>query len=240
MNPQLQALLAVQHEDESIRGAEARLAALMPGWNTLNATRRRVEEEVARTEASLERDTSRLHASEERLADYRTRLERSEAVMAAATRLRDATAATTQVESARQAIAEEERELLVISRRVTDLRAASIAHAEELERITTELARVTEEIRDQKQSIEDEIDKLRARRRKAAAGVERKIMMLYDRVSSRRRSQAVFALHDDYSCGACETAIPLQRRPAMASGKCIEPCEACGVLLYYHVSVTEK
>jgi predicted nucleic acid-binding Zn-ribbon protein len=37
------------------------------------------------------------------------------------------------------------------------------------------------------------------------------------------------------SCGACDTAIPMQRRHAMMAGNVIELCEVCGVLMYHQV-----
>jgi predicted nucleic acid-binding Zn-ribbon protein len=52
-------------------------------------------------------------------------------------------------------------------------------------------------------------------------------------VQARRRTIVVFQLHDDFSCGSCDTAIPLQRRLPMSTGTIIEPCEGCGCLLYY-------
>jgi predicted nucleic acid-binding Zn-ribbon protein len=37
------------------------------------------------------------------------------------------------------------------------------------------------------------------------------------------------------SCGACDTAIPMQRRHVMLSGNTVELCEVCGVLMYHAV-----
>ena len=53
----------------------------------------------------------------------------------------------------------------------------------------------------------------------------------YDRVRRRRRAEAVFPLRGP-SCGACDTAVPTQRRAAMASSGALEMCEGCGALLY--------
>jgi uncharacterized protein len=61
--------------------------------------------------------------------------------------------------------------------------------------------------------------------------VARPLLHKYDRIRSRRRSTAVFALRE-VSCGNCDTAIPLNRRSIMINTGTIETCEACGVLLY--------
>ena len=84
-------------------------------------------------------------------------------------------------------------------------------------------------------TIDAELDAARARRAASARGVGAALLSRYDRVMSRRRSAALFALNDDFSCGACETAIPLQRRLPMGTGAIVEPCEGCGVLLYFRV-----
>ncbi len=233
MNPELQALLTVQQDDEVIRAIEARLQALLPRFNALEASRRQAAAEVTRNETGLERETLRLRACEGKLADHRARLEKNSAVLDGAQKLKEATAAAAQVEAAKKAVAEDESELLTASRRVTDVRTAVTANREEVERLTAELEVVRASISAEKASIEGELNKVRSRRTVTAEGVSKGLLSQYDRLNSRRRTMVLHALHDDFSCGACDTAIPTQRRLAMASGTCIEPCEGCGVLLYY-------
>ena len=238
MNPELQALLTVQQDDEVIRSIEARLESLMPRFKTLDASRRQSAAEVARAEANLERESSRLRGCETKLADHRERLEKMTAVLDGAQKLKEATAAAAQVEVARKAVAEGESELLTVTRRVGDLRTALAAHQAELQRLTTSLDEVRAAISDEKAAIDGELQEVRARRARSAEGVGKKLLSLYDRVQSNRRTTVLHALNADYSCGACDTAIPMQRRLAMATGMCIEPCEACGVLLYFRVEPT--
>lgn len=233
MNSELQALLAVQQDDESIRQIEARLAALLPRYRTLEAAQKRTAEEVRHSAELLDRETQRQRAIEERLAESRVRLERSLAILESASRIKEATAASAQVEAARRMLAQEENELLVVSRRCNDLRTANGAHQEELVRLSGELEKIAAEISAERAAIEADLSAAQARRASSAQGVGSSLLMMYERINSKRRSMVLFALHEDFSCGACDTAIPLQRRPAMSSGSRIEPCEACGVLLYY-------
>ena len=67
-----------------------------------------------------------------------------------------------------------------------------------------------------------------------AADVNATLRQKYERIRSRRRSQAIFALHGS-ACSCCDTAVPVQRRKMMATTGAIEVCEACGVLLYASV-----
>ncbi|HEY7861571.1 MAG TPA: hypothetical protein VIB98_08990, partial [Gemmatimonadaceae bacterium] len=64
-----------------------------------------------------------------------------------------------------------------------------------------------------------------------AAHVPPPILRKYERILSRNTSNVLYALRGQ-ACGRCDTAIPLQRRNAIAAGRAIEVCEACGVLLY--------
>ena len=232
MNPEVQALLAVQQDDEGIRAIEARRDALAPRMAALDKARQRATDEVGRNDAALERELARIHALESRIADHRDRHEKNLNVLNQAHKLKEATAAMAQVETARRVLADEESELLGMSRRITDLRSAATASREVLESIVHEQNDARETILIERQSIEAELVEAQAKRAITAAVVGRSLFSKYDRLQQRRRSAAIYALHADFSCGSCDTAIPLQRRPAMASGQSIEICEGCGVLLY--------
>lgn len=232
MNTELQALLLVQEDDEVIRGIEARRDALLPRMAALDAAQRRALEQVSKAEAALEREAVKQRLLEGRIADHRLRHDKNVELLNNAAKLKEATAAAAQVEAARRALAEEESELLAVTRRITDFRTALVAHREVLEQTTADQAAARTTLVAEQQAIEAELAAARVKRDTLSQGVDRALLSKYDRVSSKRRSAVVFELRD-YCCSACDTAIPLQRRPAMSSGTRIEPCEACGVLLYY-------
>lgn len=235
MNPELQALLVVQSDDAVIRGIEGRLAAMAPRLAAMDAARKGAADDLARSEATLERELAKQRELEARLADHRARHERNVEILNNAQKLKEATAAAAQVEAARRALADEESESLALTRRITDLRTAVAAHREAVATITTEQASTREAMTAERATLEAELEGARAKRADSARHVSPGLLSKYDRVHARRRTEAVVALHEDFSCGACETAIPLQRRPAMSSGTVVEPCEGCGVLLYFPV-----
>ncbi len=76
-----------------------------------------------------------------------------------------------------------------------------------------------------------------AKRAASAAKVSAGLLARYDRMNTRRKGQAVFALRN-FSCGQCDTSVSMQRRPALSSGQIIETCEGCGVLLYFEAAPT--
>lgn len=235
VNREVEALLAVQADDAAIREIEARRDALTPRLALLDATQKRAVEEVSRTESALERELTRQRVLETRLAETRVLHERSATALANAERLSDAAIAAGQVEVTRRALADGESEALALARRVTDLRTALAAHREVLAQVSTDQGDARTELERQRATIDAELATARARRQLSAAGVAAGLLSKYDRIVARRRADALIELRE-FCCSACDTAIPLQRRPLMASGSVIEPCEGCGVLLYQRVS----
>lgn len=235
VNRELDALLAVQADDAAIREIEGKRDALTPRVSLLDATQRRAVEEVGRTEAALERELTRQRVLETRLANTRSLNGKAAAALEAAERLSEATAAAAQVELTRRALAEGEREALALMRRVADLRTALAAHREVLAQVNTDQGEARTGLAAQRAVIDAELAEARARRQLSASAVSADLLSKYERIAARRKAEALIELRD-FCCSACDTAIPLQRRPVMATGSVIEPCEGCGVLLYHRAS----
>lgn len=231
-NPVLDALLAVQLDDSAIRAIESRRAELAPRAAHLEATYKRAVADVARSEAAYEKEIAEQRALESALADLRVRHEHNSDLLNHAQKLRDATAAAKQLEDSRVALAGLESRALSVSRRVSDLKTAVTAHREVLASLTAEQKDARAAIAGELAAIDAELAAARKKRNEAAARVDRSLLSKYERISSRRQSDALIELRH-FNCSACDTAIPLQRRPAMSSGMHIEPCEGCGVLLYH-------
>ena len=231
MHPDLEALLAVQRHDEAIRDIERQKDSLAPRLASLNNARKRVEDEIARTETTLAKETERHRALESRIAEHRSRHEKNVEILNHAHRLKEATAAAAQVETARRVLAEEESELLALNRRIIDLRSALAASKESLVDLETPQQPERSALEGEAASIDGTIREAMVVRNEAARAVPAALLSKYDRVNSRRRTQVVFALRN-FSCGNCDTAISMQRRPAMQVSHQIEVCEQCGVLLY--------
>lgn len=232
MNPDLLALLIVQEADAAILDLETRLAALTPRPLALAAAGRGVSDDLARTEAMLARELERHRDLEAGLAHRRALHERSVEMLHQAQTLKEATAAAAQVEATRRTLADEEREVLTLTRRIGDLRTAVTAHREAVTTMAAEQATARADLAAERASLEAALRAARAQRARSSRDVSPGLLARYDRIHDRRRTTVLVPLHPDYTCGACDTAIPLQRRPALASGTVVEPCEECGVLLY--------
>jgi uncharacterized protein len=231
VHPDVAALLAVQEDDVVIHELESRLAELMPRLNAMSVERDRAlaaMEQAAQTAAAEEH---RRHEVAERISQHRALQEKNQTALNSVTSMREATAATAQLEQARRMIDEDERELAALGQRVM----AANLEVEERERIARELetaqaqARATLDV--DKAELEKQLEAARAQRNAKTRNVPRQLLSRYDRIRSRKRVVAVYPLRGN-ACGFCDTAIPLQRRSLMSMSGATELCEGCGVMLY--------
>jgi len=227
----LEALLALQADDEVIDRLDAKLRALGPRLSELERRRKAVAEQLATAESTTEADEHKHRDLEGRLSDHKQRQERNLAHLDSVKRMREATAAMAQVEQARKILIEEESELQALTRRISDGQKSITAHRDERAAEDSEQAAERDALAAERAGIEAELTRARAKRAQTATHVPKAILAKYDRIRGRRGEQAIFALRGP-SCGHCDTAIPLQRRNQMIGTGQIEVCEACGVLLY--------
>ena len=231
MNRLLEALLALQAQDDVVDALRARLDELEPRLAELDQVRHRTIKSLEETRAGVEADERRQRELEGRISDHRQRHERNVANLDAVKRMREATAAMLQVEAGRKILMEEENELRALVTRVTDGHASIKKQEANLETLDASQADARAEIEAERAELGGEYAAAEGKRKSLAVDVESALLQKYDRIRNRRHSQALYAL-DNGACSCCDTAVPVQRRSMMASTGIIEVCEACGVLLY--------
>ncbi len=228
----IQSLLALQHDDLAIHELETRLAALEPRIRELDAKRQRIVDAIARQSATVAAEEKKQAFLRDKIAEHRELIARNQAQLDAVKTMRQATAAAAQMEQAKAIVAGEESDLLALSRRLEELRATLKASEAELEACTAEQATARDEVAAERAAIDGELATAQAKRVATAEGVPAALRQRYDRIRNKRRVHVVVPLNA-MACGACDTAIPMQRRHAMSTGTVIELCEACGVLMYH-------
>jgi predicted nucleic acid-binding Zn-ribbon protein len=227
----LEALLALQADDDVIDGLDGKLRALGPRMADLERRRKALADHLAAAEAATAADERKHRELEGRLSDHKQRQERNLQHLDSVKRMREATAAMAQVEQARKILIEEESELHSLARRISDGHKGIAAHRDALAVQDMEQAEERSTIARERADIEGALAEARAKRTQTATHVPRAILAKYDRIRGRKGEQAIYPLRGP-SCGHCDTAIPLQRRNQMIASGQIEVCEACGVLLY--------
>ncbi|MFL5465028.1 MAG: zinc ribbon domain-containing protein [Gemmatimonadaceae bacterium] len=230
MQGEIEALLALQEDDLKIREIETQIRLLDPQLAELDKRRDQAATALTRAQAAVQVEEKKQRELQGRLAQHRQLQERNLHQLEDVKRMREATAATAQVESTRRLMAEDESELAILGRRITEMNAAVAASKQSLEALEEEQRAARPEIEAKRAALQAELDDAKRDRDGKAGSVSRPMLGKYDRIRG-KRAQALYALRGG-SCGNCDTAVPLQRRNMMAGSGQIEVCEACGVLLY--------
>jgi predicted nucleic acid-binding Zn-ribbon protein len=231
MHPDVQSLLAVQREDLEIYALEERLAALAPRLAALERDRARAAQELERSTKAVEAEESRLREANLRIETHRQLAERSQRAYESVTSPREANAAMAQLEQTKRMVDDSEREAAQVQGRINEMRHHVADLEAQLADVTHRQADARAALDKERADIEAQIAQDQAKRDETARAVPRAILSKYDRVRTRRRAETVFPLRGT-SCSACDTAIPTQRRAAMAATGSLEMCEGCGALLY--------
>lgn len=230
MPQEIEALLALQVDDLKIREIEGQIRTLDPKLAELDKRREQASAALTRAQAVVQVEEKKQRELQARLAQHKLVQERNLHQLDDVKKMREATAATAQVESTRRLMAEDESELQTVGRRLAELNAAVAAATSALSAVEKEQETTRPDIESQRAALQTELTDASKDRQSRAAAVPTSILGKYDRIRS-KRTQALYTLRGG-SCGNCDTAIPLQRRNMMAGTGHIEICEACGVLLY--------
>jgi predicted nucleic acid-binding Zn-ribbon protein len=230
MLQEVEALLALQDDDLKISEIESQIRSLDPQLAEFDKQRDRVLAAVAKAEIAVAAEEKKQRELEGRLAQHKQMQERNLHQLDDVKRMREATAATAQVESTRRLMAEDETEIAILGRRIAEMNASVASSRHALAAIEEEQRAARPEIEAKRSSLQSELNAAKRDRDGRAGSVARPMLGKYDRIRG-KRSRALYPLQGG-SCGNCDTAVPLQRRNMMAGSGQIEVCEACGVLLY--------
>ena len=124
MQQEVEALLALQQDDLKIREIEAQMRALDPQLAELDKRRDQAAAALARAETLVQGEEKKQRELQARLAQHKQMQERNLHQLEDVKRMREATAATTQVESTRRLMGEDEAELAIIGRRMAEMNTA--------------------------------------------------------------------------------------------------------------------
>ena len=229
---EIQTLLALQADDLVIHEIEIKLAALEPRIAELDARRRRLSDVVDRQQTVVTAEEKKQAFLRDKIAEHRGLIDRNQAQLDAVKTMRQATAAAAQMEQAKKSVAGEESDLLALNRLLEEMRGGLNNAKTELAALEAEQATARGEVGAQRAGLEAELAEAAAKRAETAKSVEAPLRMRYDRTRNKKRVHVVVALNG-LACGACDTAIPMQRRHAMLATGSIELCEVCGVLMFH-------
>src|SRR2546423_344772 len=230
MQQEVEALLALQYDDLKIREIESQIRSLDPQLAEFDRKREQAAAALTRAQAAVQAEEKKQRELQARLAQHKTMQERNLHQLEDVKRMREATAATAQVESTRRLMAEDESELAILGRRIAEMNAAVTNSKQALAAVEQEQQETRPEIESRRSALRTQLEEAVTDRNGRAGAVSPPMLSKYDRIRG-KRDQALYPLRGG-SCGHCDTAVPLQRRNMMSGTGQIEVCEACGVLLY--------
>jgi len=109
VHPDVAALLTVQEDDVVIHELEDQLAQLMPRLEIMAKERDKAMSNLQQARQAAESEERRRREVADRVAQHRTLQEKNQAALNSVTSMREATAATAQLDQAKRMIAEDER-----------------------------------------------------------------------------------------------------------------------------------
>ena len=231
MHPDVQALLAVQVDDMQVYALEDKLASLAPRLAALEKERGKVASQIERVRGEIAHEESRHRDSLGRVETHKALLERSQRQYESVTTPREAAAANTQLEQTKRMTTESERDATAIVSRIGELRHQQAELEKALADVEERQSTARSELDSERQAIESELAGAKEKSNSSARAVPRPMLTQYDKVRARKKERALVPLRGS-SCSACNTAIPTQRRAALAAAGNVTMCEGCGALFY--------
>jgi predicted nucleic acid-binding Zn-ribbon protein len=231
MHPDIVKLLELQSKDVELLEADKGLDAVLAEVQALDhqlIDAEKAKEQAHRAVADAQKRRKEVEA---KVDTYKKLEERGKARMDSVKTPKELQAVNAELDLARQMLAKEEAEWLKLAEvlaaaetvaREADSRLQQMRDAQGTARGALDLKRV---------DAEGVRNKALEARDAAAAEVNRALRTRYERLRSVKSVYAVVALSGP-ACGACNTAIPLNRRSQIRAGTLIDACESCGVILF--------
>lgn len=231
MHPDLQALLALQEKDKARMAVEKQLRALEPEIGALDEALGAAEAELAAARRRVEEADDRRAELEGKIEGYRVMQERRRQRLEWVKGAKEASTLMAELDLARSVLAREEAEWIRSADKVQEAQRHAAEAEKRLEELRTEQAPKREVLAAKQQELDDQLQKASAERSEAAKEVDGGLLDRYDRILKGKAPLALYPLRNG-ACSQCYTSMPLHRRQKLLNGEGIEPCEACGVLVY--------
>src|SRR6476646_9682057 len=138
MQQEVEALLALQDDDLKIREIEDQIKSLDPQLAEFDRKKEQASAALTRAEAAVQAEEKKQRELQSRLSQHKTMQERNLHQLEDVKRLREATAATNQVEATRRLMAEDESEIAILGRRISEMSATVSSSKQAIARLDEE------------------------------------------------------------------------------------------------------
>lgn len=231
MNADLEKLLDLQAKDQALLAVEQRLEALGVEAQALDDALRSAEAHIGVAQRSVAESIRRRIEVEGRVETYRKLQDGRRKRLEVSRPGKDTAGLMAELDLSRQVLAREESDWFRAQEAV-QAQEARVAEAEaQVETIRGEQVEAREALAVRRAELDAERAVALAARDESAKAVAKPLRSRYERLRGSRAPVAVVALVGD-ACGACYTAVPMNRRAQMRMTGVVDSCEGCGVMLY--------
>lgn len=232
MNPDLEKLLDLQAKDLTLLEVDQRLDGVLKEVQALDDAVRHAEASIGVAQRSVAESIRRRIEVEGRVETYRKLQEGRRKRVEVSRPGKETAGLMAELDLSRQVLAREESDWFRAQEAV-QAQEARVADAEALvEAVKAEQVEPREALATRVKELEAERAVALVARDASAAAVAKPLRSRYERLRGSRAPLAVVALSGD-ACGACYTAVPMNRRAQMRMSGVVDACEGCGVMLYF-------
>jgi predicted nucleic acid-binding Zn-ribbon protein len=231
MHPDLMKLLELQSKDAGIAEVDQRLSAVSQDLVTLDNSLQKARESLEAARRAAAEGQRRRDELEAKIESYRVLQERRRERLEHVRNPKEASTLMTEYDLARSVMSKEENEWVRSSDTLSLLESRVKEEERNLQALEAAQAPDRAVIASRRAAIEGEREAVVREREASAAGIDKAVRTRYDRLRKTRTSEVVVPLIGG-TCGACHTAVPLNRRGQIRAGLVLEGCEACGAILY--------
>lgn len=236
MNPDLERLLDLQDKDMALLEVDGRLDEVLQEEQALDEAVGAAEAAIGVAQRGVAESIRRRIEVEGKVETYRKLQEGRRKRIEVSRPGKETTQLMAELDLARQVLAREESEWFRAQEAV-QAQEARVADAEaQVEALKAEQVAPREALSARRAELEAERAAALEARDASAKAVAKPLRSRYERLRGSRAPVAVVPLVGD-ACGACYTAVPMNRRSQMRMSGMVDGCEECGVMLYY-VEVT--
>ena len=231
MHPDLVKLIDLQSKDAAVAQAEQRLKDLGRETAGLDQALQHARDQLEAARRAATDGQRRRDELETRIETFRILQDRRRQRLEQVRNPRDASTLMTELDLTQSVVAKEENDWLRSAEMVVQLEVKVRDEERKLATLEAEQAPERAEAARRRAVLEAERDEARRVREESAAQLDRALRGRYDRLRRTRSGDVVVPLLGG-TCGACYTAVPMNRRSLIRAGNVVDACEACGAILY--------
>src|SRR3954470_10023859 len=175
MQQEVEALLALQKDDLKIREIESQIRSLDPQLAEFDRKKEQAAAALSSAQAAVQAEEKKQRELQSRLSQHKTMQERNLHQLEDVKRLREATAATAQVEATRRLMAEDESEIAILGRRINEMNSAVSASKQAIATLEEEQQSARPEIEAKRAELQSQLDDAMRDRQGRAVSVSRPV-----------------------------------------------------------------